>query len=335
MEIEKKLLAIFRVLEASYHHSGLGRMIQSIDRANAVLTPEDKKVMADITIAMILLTAGNQETVRNPSSYKRPGLNGMIKNLTNFGIRRTIDLLSLPVDIERLPNKQDYELAHKLLPYMGSSTVSSDDISPFTVDDERGRISSSAEGYSQVYRGLQDVSNNVHKFLVSSPTWDMKRGVSTSRDLSEASKFAGVPFDDSILAPTIFGPSVLFHIQNESKRGFHAGDFSKYPGEREVILSGDLQVDSWEYSTLGTLEVSNGSIHTFRFDYDGKTGYGTLIDDSFSSIGYRPSGAPGEVIKTIIDNGGFSFKSPNSDGGTWTFLIIPENSLLDVKATLP
>ena len=332
MEIEKKLLAIFRMLEATHRHAGLERTTEVINKANALLTPEDKKVMADIAIAMILLTAGNQEAVRNPSSYTRPGLNGMIKNLMRFGFKRTIDLLSLPVDIERLPSKQDYELAHKLLPYMGSSTVSSDDISPFAVDDEEGKISSSAKGYSQVYRGLKGVSKNVHKFLVSSPTWDMKRGVSTSHDPYQAKKFAAV--SDAMLAPTTGGPAVLFHIENQSKRGFHAGDFSKYSDEQEVILSGDIQVDSWEYSALGTLKISNGSIHTFRFDYDSKTGHGLLTDHSFSEIAYRPSGDPSEIIKNIIDDGGFSFRSPNGDG-TWTFSIIFENSLLDVKATLP
>jgi hypothetical protein len=332
MEIEKKLLAIFRMLEASYHHGGLERTTDVINKANAILTPKDKKVMADMAIAMILLTAGNQETVRDPSSYTRPGLNGMIKNLMRFGFKRTIDLLSLPVDTETLPSKQDYELAHKLLPYMGSSMVSSDDISSFAVDDEEGKIASSAAGYSQVYRGLKGVSKNVHKFLVSSPTWDMKRGVSTSRDLYQARKFAAVPMVSH--PPTVAGPSVFFHIQNQSRRGFHAGEFSKYPAEQEIILSGDIQVDSWKYSALGTLKVSNGSIHTFRFDYDGKTGNGTLTDHSFNEIDYRPPGDPGENVKKFIDDGGFSFRSPNGDG-TWTFSIIFENSFLDVKATLP
>ena len=87
------------------------------------------------------------------------------------------------------PTKEDYQLAKKLLPVMGSSFVSKDDIDAQigpTGDLDR-RFAS--EGYDTVYRGLNRVSPNVIAYLTSNPTWDIGRGVSTSYDIDEAKDF--------------------------------------------------------------------------------------------------------------------------------------------------
>ena len=68
MEIKKNILAIFRILEA-LPGSGDNRYDQALQRLNKVLTPEDKKTMADVFKAMLLLTAGNQKALRDPELY--------------------------------------------------------------------------------------------------------------------------------------------------------------------------------------------------------------------------------------------------------------------------
>ena len=258
MQIKKNILAIFRILEAIGDSK---KYDQALQRLNKVLTPEDKKTMADIFKALLLLTAGNQEALRDPETYDPAEAKDNFSSMTGSKSYFLFRDLELPFELMDPPTKEDYQLAKKLLPIMGSSFVSKDDI-----DSQIGKTGDldrrfKSEGYDTVYRGLNRVSPNVIAYLMSKPTWDIGRGVSTSYDMSEAqvfSKSLHVPWGSTV------GPAILFTIKNVSKRGFHAGSLSRYEKEKEVILSGDLEINSWLIEAKGDLRPEYGDPQRIR-----------------------------------------------------------------------
>ena len=255
MEIKKNILAIFRILEALPDRTAVGRYDQALKRINKVLTPQDKKTIADILKAMLLLTAGNQDAVRDPETYDPAEAKDNFSSMTSPKSYFLFRDLELPFELMDPPTKEDYQLAKKLLPIMGSSFVSRDDI-----DAQVGKTGDldrrfASEGYDIVYRGLNRVSTNVIGFLMSSPTWDIGRGVSTSYDIGEAKRFSksrSTPWGSSV------GPAILFTIRNLSKKGFHAGSLSRYSREKEIILSGELRIDTWLIEATGDLRPEYG-----------------------------------------------------------------------------
>lgn len=255
MEIKKNILAIFRILEAIPERGAGKRYDEALQKLSKVLTPEDKKTIGDILKAMLLLTAGNQKAVRDPETYDpseaKDNFSSMMSGKTYFLYRD----LEIPFEIMDPPAKEDYQLAKKLLPIMGSSFVSRDDI-----DDQVGKTGDldrrfMSEGHDIVYRGLNRVSPNVIAFLMSSPTWDLGRGVSTSYEAREAKKFSK---SLSTSWGSTVGPAILFTIRNASKRGFHAGSLSRYSIEKEVILSGELKIDTWLIEATGNYRPEYG-----------------------------------------------------------------------------
>ena len=257
MEIKKKILAIFRIIEASPHRDKK-RYDETISNLMKLLSPEDKMVMADVMKAYLLLTAGNQEAIRDPSTYDE---DAAFDNFSSFMSQKTYllyDKLKLPFEIMNPPTRADYQLAHKLLPVIGSASITKDDIDAQigTTGDLDRRFAS--EGYDTVYRGLNRMDKNVIKFLMSKPVWDMKRGVSTSYDINESYKFAKVRVHQGHPFASKLGPSVLFTIDNVSKRGFHAGSLSRFSKEKEVILSGDIQVTDYTLEMHGEVTPEFG-----------------------------------------------------------------------------
>ena len=341
MEVKKHILAIFRVLEAipTMNHTYQRTVIE---RANKALSDEDRKVMANVAMAMVLLTAGNQETLRNPQKYTKPDPNQTFSKLTNTHFRQIIQKLGLPFNLDNVPRKENYELAHKLLPYIGSSTVSKADIEPYK-DVPGGVDIYGAQGHDEVYRGLSDVSKDVHLFLLTNPTWDMKRGVSTSTEMWESRKFARAtdPFGSGD------GPAVLFTISNLSKRGFNAGRLSRYSDEHEVILSGEIKVDSWVYEASGILTTSAGEMGEARVTIIQEqrkavitNTYGQKLstmffDDSSGIFGFFKQSVEEFAHKAIsTENFEFPWKRAEKNQ-TWEFQIHPKSSILKVNATLP
>lgn len=266
MEIKKNILAIFRILEAIPDRGG-NRYEQTLQRLNKVLTPEDKKTMAEVLKAMLLLTDGNQKALRNPELYDPAKAKGNFSSMTGSKSYFLYRDLELPFELMDVPTKEDYQLAKKLLPIMGSSFVSKDDIDAQigpTGDLDR-RFAS--EGYDTVYRGLNRVSPNVIAYLTSNPTWDIGRGVSTSYDISEAKRFSK---SSTVSWGSTVGPAILFTIKNVSKRGFHAGSLSRYKGEKEVILSGDLKINSWVVQATGGFRPEYGDLKECKIQIDSK-----------------------------------------------------------------
>ena len=267
MEIKKNILAIFRILEALPERTAVGRYEEALQRINKVLTPQDKKTIADILKAMFLLTAGNQDAVRDPEKYDPAEAKDNFSSMTSPKSYFLFRDLELPFELMDPPTKEDYQLAKKLLPIMGSSFVSRDDI-----DAQVGKTGDldrrfASEGYDIVYRGLNRVSTNVIGFLMSSPTWDIGRGVSTSYDIIEAERFSK---SRTTSWGSTVGPAILFKIENVSKRGFHAGSLSRYSREKEIILSGELKIDSWVIEATGGIRPEYGDLKEIKMQIDSK-----------------------------------------------------------------
>lgn len=241
MEVNKKILAVMRIIEGipGYDKS---KLMGYIYNANKLLSDEDRVVMTNVMKAMILLTAGNQKAIRDPNSFDPNKSNDMYYTLLGPGVNEIIKKLKLDFNLRSRPTQEDYLMAHKLLPTLGASTVSPDELLQYTdmgTKDPIDRFGS--EGNAKVYRGLS-VSLNVIVSATKRKNWNIGRGVSTT-----SSEKKGMEFAKS--APNMFGanggPGLLLNIENKSKRGFHAKSMSRYPREHEIILSGILEFGNW------------------------------------------------------------------------------------------
>ena len=242
MEISKKILAVLRIIESipGYDRS---KKMGYIYNANKMMDDKDRAVMTDVMKAMILLTAGNQKAVRNPESYDPDSARDNYSWLIGQGVGDIIEKFGLDINLRSKPTREDYEMAHKLLPVLGASKVSPEEVGQYTdmfTRDPMDRYGS--EGHQKVYRGVT-VSRNVILKATTRKTWNIGHSVSTSTSEKKGMEFAKTH-------PGIHGanggPAMLLNIENKSRRGFHAGSMSRYPGEREVILSGVLQFKDWD-----------------------------------------------------------------------------------------
>ena len=311
MEVKKKILAIFRILEASPHRDK-NRYYETIRNLEKLLSPEDKKVMFDVMKVYLLLTAGNQEAIRDPSKFDEAGAKDNFSSMMSQKTYLLYRDLDMEFEIMDPPTKADYELAHKLLPIIGSASITKDDIDAqigSTGDLDR-RFAS--EGHDVVYRGLHNMSNDVIKFLLTKPVWDLKRGVSTSYDEREAHRFAKIKSKQKDSIGSGFGPAILFTIDNVSKRGFHAGSLSRYSREKEVILSGDIQVTDYTVEIMGDVMPKNGIKESIKI----------LASSRAEVIGFYWT-HPGKRVP-MFERISFSDK----EGGSFTGFL---GSLLDTK----
>ena len=242
MEISKKILAVMRIIEAipSYDR---GKRYGYIHNANKMLDDNDRKVMTDVIKAMILLTAGNQKAVRNPAGYKPENARDPYGWLIGQDMDKVITEFGLDIDLKSKPTKEDYAIAHKLLPIIGSSKVSPEELGQYTDMGTRDPLDRfGSEGHQKVYRGIT-VSRNVILGAMRRKNWNIGHGVSTSTTERKGMEFAKT---DLNIFGSNGGPGLLLNIENKSKRGFHAGSLSRFPREREVILSGMLEFGDWD-----------------------------------------------------------------------------------------
>lgn len=242
MEISKKILAVMRIIEAipGYDRS---KRYGYIHNANKMLDDNDRKVMTDVIKAMILLTAGNQKALRNPAGYVQENARDPYGWLIGQDMDKVITEFGLDIDLKSKPTKEDYVIAHKLLPIIGSSKVSPEELGQHTdmfTRDPFDRFGS--EGHQKVYRGIE-VSRNVILGATKRKNWNIGHGVSTSTSDKKGMEFAKTSMS---MFGANGGPGLLLNIENKSKRGFHAGSLSRFPGEREVILSGMLEFGDWD-----------------------------------------------------------------------------------------
>ena len=344
MIIEKKILSIFRAIEALPKSApgpeGYKDTKRRLDRINALLTTDDKLVMASVVKSMVLLTAGNGETLRDPSKFDANEIEDTYAMMMNTKMYNVVDMLKLPIELMKKPTQEEYILAKKLLPIMGSTSIVKKDI-----DTHVGKLSDldrrfKSEGYNTVYRGLNKLELNTISYLMDEPTWDMKRGVSTSYDKNEARVFAKTSFYGAQ-----YGPSVMFEIANISKRGFHADTLSRYYKEKEVILSGDIKVSQkWELQALGKIMPADPmeGEDDIKINFDSDTGVAIFNWDTSRGRDRKKQNIKTQMFPNrkaltsfaqdaIINESGLI----EVNGEDWEFEIYPNTILLKVKATLP
>jgi len=251
MEIGKKVLSIYRVLEAIPGYDR-GRVITFAARAKKIMTDDERVMMGNVGKAMILLTAGNQKTIRDPNSFDASSVYDKYVALTDVKMWRAIETIGLNIDLDDKPTKEDYELAHKLLPFMGASITTQDDLDMNIGANTISDLKYGTSGKAVLYRGINNMDINTMKYVAAKNTWDMTRGVSTSFSPKESHKFAGMK--PGSWHGSTKGPAILFVIDNLKKRGFHASSLSKYSREREVILAGNVTINSVKIEARGLPE---------------------------------------------------------------------------------
>jgi hypothetical protein len=326
MEVSKKILSIIRIIEAIPGYDRSTKM-GYISNANKLMDDKDREVMTDVMKAMILLTAGNQEAVRDPKSYDPAAARDNYSWLLGMGVSDIIQRLGLDIDLKSKPTREDYVIAHKLLPILGASKVSPEELEQHADMFTRDPMSRyGSEGHQKVYRGVT-VSRNVILKATTRKTWNIGHGVSTSTNEKKGMEFAQTALT---MHGANGGPAMLLNIENKSKRGFHAGSMSRYPKEHEVILSGMLEFGDWDMdfrcrNTEG--ETMNASIHStsqvasfFRmerndqgrlmprvmgteiFPYEDGTTFQDFVDEAVGKLTLNLTKNPGEwkVIEETI-----------------------------------
>lgn len=243
------------------------------------LSKAEKQGMIDILVALTLLTAGNQEVIRNPEKFdpKDPGLNRDLFSQSTKDIIKILDPW-----YSGLATKKNYELAKKLLPILGSTHLEPEDFRGTSgeskFDDER------IGGFKKLYRGLNDLESRIiAAALRPNVTWDIQRGVSTSTDKSlstnEFAKSSEQMFtkEENIFVPveggveTRNGSSILFIFNNPKGKGMIAQNLSYFASESEVILSGTATIKNWSLQFISKLKGERGAFHVSINNLPNKT----------------------------------------------------------------
>ena len=220
--------------------------------AKLLKTDEEKKAFINTILTMTLLTSGAVDFVRNPElwspekSVNKDGVKRRWSHILSDGAEHALSTLRFPT--YELITKEQYQLANKMLPLIGSTVISSSEAMEAFVKGDVGSIDSDFKtkiskdeellgSKKLIYRGLHSMSAGVISFLANpGASWDMSRGVSTSYHFGTAEGF--------LKKGT--GNGVILHMKNETGRGFTADALSKYSPEREVILSGTITVDKFK-----------------------------------------------------------------------------------------
>ena len=289
--IDKKLIpivvAVLKLLEAThrsaskksdkYRKDGSKRLQEEIfaeiDRVMSILSAEEKDTFKKVFLSMLLMTAGNVASIRNPNSYN-PSTAKSIAKMFNADTHRMWTAVSDIPAKNYVPTKQDYITAKKLLPMV--SSISGDIDKMLTLLKDRKFIMKPDKFVGDedikiadtLYRGLNSMSRQALMllFLVPGASWDITRAVSTSESYDTSRDFAN---DKE-------GWRILFYIDNVDKRGFHAGELSIY-GEHEYILSGILTVtraglyttvyDEYGKRTQMRISQAKGEL-TIKFEFE-------------------------------------------------------------------
>jgi hypothetical protein len=207
--------------------------------------------------------------------------------------------------IPKVPTKEHYEMANKLLPIIGSESVEWHDLPNELVSGNSEKL----KGPDQTWRGM---TNLPRKLLMGAlrpnASWNIKRGVSTTTDRSTAiTTFAGI---DEV-EPGVFDSggllngtsSMLLRFVNKKGVGGIVQNLSAYPGESEVILSGVGTIKNWSLQFAAIKEgfdkgpvnrqLSQGAIvHVSLNNLPNKS---NIEIRSFNSI----SSGAGEIERTI------------------------------------
>jgi len=268
----KKVLYIFRVLNALQHVSGRQHRKEQIFKFVKILkktlenNPNERALFFKMAKSMALLTAGNVPTVHGFTEFDASSVEPWYEYF-HAQFSNWLSTIVPEYDSNSTPTEEDYKDANELLVLMSGTSLSDYRDSqieiPDAIDDMRG--GENMRGKKLLYRGVSKMSTDVIKFLMKSPKWNLggrkqeddtekARGVSASYNKKKARQFAAWPevANGEQLYSSANGPSVFFEIDNSAARvGFHADALSMFTMEKEVVLSGILEVNDWELRLEG------------------------------------------------------------------------------------
>lgn len=240
----------------------LTRLINQADEANhhvreeflrhisKKLTKNENQALASSLKSMALMTKANVPTVRNPEIFQPHNSDEWIKYL-NPDIIDVVKIFDPSFDEREFVAKKDYQIANLYLKQLGNFAVPQaiiDKIKTSSIEGYNFAVSSDKTwsllkvDQKILWRGIGGVSKDLMFSLLDGGTWDMTRIVSTSMRKGTAAEFARR--NGSI--------QVIFKLHNPRNKGYIAGNLSAYEGEREVIFSGKVKVNSWILEAGGT-----------------------------------------------------------------------------------
>lgn len=257
MELDKKALAVTRLVAAIYEWDPRGPSSYSDewDRENAVKqlinsalpSEQSRQNLINMILAMTLITSGNVATVRDPSSFN-PKKAKKLYSILSPASKYLFDCLRIPY--HQQVTQKNYADAKKLLPIIGSSSMLEEEV--YSVFSKSGLAATKPTlakhidtspakagigGYDMLHRGLSNVSDAmVIRITNLDKSWDMSRGVSTSRNYASAKGFSMKEGTNH----------VLFSFDNPTRKGFNALKMSKYGKEEEIVLSGVAQINNYQ-----------------------------------------------------------------------------------------
>ena len=308
--MNRTAIAILRLVNAAT------KLANPMDRRRYIrekikpLSDEDKKALDAALKTMILMTSGNVKTIRDPNLYDPSA--GSWKSISSPSAMEVLN--QIPDGFGGMgpgytsPTKEDYETAKRLMPILGSSFMDVDEVKALTgggtPEEEYFYKLDSIRGFETLYRGISDLKIDTIKYAMENSKWDMLRGVSTSFNPRESEHFAGTT-QYSHGATKNRGPSMYFVINNPKRKGFISDAISEY-NEQEVILSGIVDIDSWEFQASGRAMPSG------------------------MSLGYQDPKKRPFNIKATLDSTDL-LKLETMNGGSMEFKLLPDqlDRLLD------
>ena len=298
-------------------------------------TDEDKKAFINTILTMTLLTSGATDFVRDPEIWSprknvnKDGTKRRWSHILSRGSEKALEVLRFPT--YELVTKEQYQLANRMLPLIGSTVITSSEAMEAFVKADVGSIDSDFKtkiskdkellGSKKIlYRGLHSMSAGVIKFLANpGASWDMSRGVSTSYDLYSAQGFLNK-------GP---GNGVMLHMKNESERGFTADALSKYNPEREVILSGTITVDEFK---LTLYCEGDGHGELVKVECNEKfilMRMGTKMIYGRRNVSFADEIKP--MLDSLLSDQEFEI---NEKGTTYKLKMVDKSAVLEVSSTI-
>ena len=268
------VLAVLKVLEANaaaalrvsdrYEFGAITKAISNrsweAERIIKILNDKEKQAFRYVMLSMILMTAGNVATVRNPDLYSRKDAKPIL-SLMNTYTKYLWKLAGGSNPQYLIPTKKDYTTARKLLPIV--SSIPSDRKKVLQTIKDKNFLGDPKKTASEedikiadvLYRGLHSMSNQslMYLFFTNNPSWDITRAVSTSED-----KQISIDFMQGKNGQVGEGWRLLFTINNDDGRGFDVGNLSFYGNEDEYLLSGILNIDAIGFK-MSVVDVKEGN----------------------------------------------------------------------------
>lgn len=221
------------------------------------LNPVEKEGFIKIIKSLTLLTSGNVEMVRNRGKtwdrkkaqrWKRV-LSPVSKNILymlDFDINSIVsaeDYRQASIHLSQIADKSNIEFVSRFDHPMADGIPVDADTKQRSTQRDKARYD--GENISVLYRGLNDLPENVIKYMITAKEISLGNACSSSTDVDVAQAFAGKRRD---------GFSALFVMSNPKKIGVDARQFSKFSIEKEIIIKGNFVIESVFCKTMHRTE---------------------------------------------------------------------------------